>query len=429
MSNLVVVGAQWGDEGKGKLVDLLARDVDVIARFQGGNNAGHTVIVDGRHYVLRLIPSGVLHADKTCLIGNGVVVDPAVFLEETRMLAGRGVPVDPQRLKISYKAHIIMPYHKALDQAREEAKAEGTRIGTTGQGIGPCYEDRVARTGVRAADLLDPDVVRRKIELVLPEKNALLVMYGKEPLKADDVFAEVMASAALLEPYLADVSGAIMEAAAAGKAIMFEGAQGVHLDVDHGTYPFVTSSNTVAGNASAGCGIPPSLVQRVLGVVKAYTTRVGAGPFPTELFDETGAYLQKQGGEVGTNTGRVRRCGWFDAVLVRESARLCGLTEIALTKLDVLTGLEELRIATAYEYRGRRYDYLPQFAGALFEVQPVYETLPGWSASLRHATSWEELPEEAKRYVRRVEELVGVPVTLVSVGPDRDETFSRRQGQ
>lgn len=428
MSNLVIVGAQWGDEGKGKLVDLLSKDMDFIVRFQGGNNAGHTVIAGGEQYILHLIPSGILHPGKVCLIGNGVVLDPTVFCQEMDTLAAKGVDVSPARLKISYKTHIIMPYHKALDIAREKAKSDANRIGTTGRGIGPCYEDRVCRTGIRAADLCEPDILRRKIELALPEKNALLAMYGKPCLDANAVFDEVMASGSRLIAHLTDVTSEIMDGAAAGKNIMFEGAQGVHLDVDHGTYPFVTSSNTVASNAAAGCGVPASMLDRVMGIVKAYTTRVGTGPFPTELFDETGKHLQQCGAEVGATTGRVRRCGWLDAVLLRETVRLCGLTEIAFTKLDVLTGLDTIKIATAYEYKGKQYLYPPQMHNALAQAVPVYEALPGWSTPLRHINKWEDLPAPVQTYVRRIEELVGVPVTIVSVGPDREETFSRKSG-
>ncbi len=425
MSNVVLVGAQWGDEGKGKIVDLLSARTDVIVRFQGGNNAGHTIKVAGEEHVLHLVPSGILHPGTTCLIGNGVVLDPAVFLAEVDKLAARGVDAGPDRLKISYKTHLIMPYHKALDAGRELSLA-GRKIGTTGRGIGPCYEDKVARVGLRAADLLDPPRMRAKIEAALMEKNALLTaLYKRKALDADAVFADLSALAPRLIPYLTDVSAQLDAAEAAGKSVLFEGAQGVHLDIDHGTYPFVTSSNTVAGNASAGGGVGMSRFGSVMGVVKAYTTRVGAGPFPTELFDAVGDYLQSKGHEFGATTGRRRRCGWLDMVMLRESARLCGFTELALTKLDVLAGLKELRICTAYEYQGAHTDYPPQEERAAGQVHPVYETLPGFDQDITRCTSWDELDEAVRRYVLRVEELAEVHISLVSVGPDREQTIVR----
>jgi adenylosuccinate synthase len=425
MSNLVIVGAQWGDEGKGKVVDLLSADSTMVVRFQGGNNAGHTVAVGGKTYILQLIPSGILHPGKICLIGNGVVVDPAVLCKEMDVLAGQGADVSPARLRVSRKAHLIMSYHKALDQAREESRAEG-RIGTTGRGIGPCYEDKAARIGVRACDLEDMDLLRRKAAHALKEKNALLEgLYGKPPVSLDTVMAEIAAVAPRVLPHLTDVSSELAACEASGGTIMFEGAQGVHLDVDHGTYPFVTSSNTVAGNAAAGGGIAPSRLGRIVGIVKAYTTRVGSGPFPTELRDGTGDFLGRRGAEFGTITGRKRRCGWLDMVLVRESARLCGITEIALTKLDVLSGLEELKICTSYVYRGRTVQVPPQAENSLELVDPVYETMPGWSEDIEKAVVWEDLPKAARDYILRLEDLAGVPVTLVSVGPDRRQTLFR----
>ncbi len=424
MSNVVIVGAQWGDEGKGKVVDLLAPEISAVVRFQGGNNAGHTVIVGGKKYILHLIPSGILHKGKTCLIGNGVVVDPAVLCKEMDALAAQGVDVGPGRLKLSFKAHLIMPYHRALDQAREAGLAEG-KIGTTGRGIGPCYEDRAGRAGVRACDLMDLPLIREKVARALKEKNALLALYGQPPLDAEAVLAEIEPLAARLVPHLADVSSELAACEKAGGSIMFEGAQGVHLDVDHGTYPFVTSSNTVAGNAAAGAGIAPSRLDRVVGIVKAYTTRVGSGPFPTELADATGDYLQEKGAEFGATTGRRRRCGWQDAVVLRESVRLCGITDIALTKLDVLSGLKEICVCTAYMYEGQKLDYPPQVENGMARVTPVYETLPGWSGSIENAARWEDLPEAARRYIGRLEELAGVPVSIVSVGPDREQTIIR----
>ncbi len=425
MSNVVVVGVQWGDEGKGKFVDLLSREIDYVVRFQGGNNAGHTVIVDGKKSALHLVPSGILHEGKVCLIGNGVVLDPIVFIQELDTLIAQGVDVSPVRLKISSKAHLIMPYHKVLDQAREK-KLEGNKIGTTGRGIGPCYEDKVARVGVRASDLADPELLRSKIEAALLEKNVLFsALYGIEPLSADAVFDEVMAVAPRFVPYLTDVSSELEEAWAAGKSVLFEGAQGIHLDIDHGTYPFVTSSNTVSGNAAAGSGIGPNRLDRIIGILKAYTTRVGEGPFPTELHDATGDLLRTSGGEFGVTTGRPRRCGWQDIVVLRESVRLNGLTDIALTKLDVLSGFEEIKLCVAYEYKGKHIKYPPQEGGALEHVTPVYESMPGWKEDLSACRTWEELPAAARAYVERLEQLSGVPVSMVSVGPDRNQTIFR----
>lgn len=425
MSNVVVVGVQWGDEGKGKFVDLLSQEIDYVVRFQGGNNAGHTVIVDGKKSALHLVPSGILHEGKVCLIGNGVVLDPVVFIQELDTLIAQGVDVSPVRLKISSKAHLIMPYHKVLDQAREK-KLEGNKIGTTGRGIGPCYEDKVARVGVRASDLADPELLRSKIEAALLEKNVLFsALYGVEPLSADAVFDEVMAVAPRFVPYLTDVSSELEEAWAAGKSVLFEGAQGIHLDIDHGTYPFVTSSNTVSGNAAAGSGIGPNRLDRIIGILKAYTTRVGEGPFPTELHDATGDLLRTSGGEFGVTTGRPRRCGWQDIVVLRESVRLNGLTDIALTKLDVLSGFEEIKLCVAYEYKGKHIQYPPQEGGALEHVAPVYESMPGWKEDISACRTWDELPAAARAYVERLEQLSGVPVSMVSVGPDRNQTIFR----
>ena len=425
MSNLVIVGSQWGDEGKGKLVDLLSAEAKYIVRFQGGNNAGHTVIVGGQKYILHLIPSGILHPKKVCLIGNGVVMDPVVLCKEIDTLKGQGIAVGPERLKISYKTQVIMPYHKALDIARENYKDPDAKIGTTGRGIGPCYEDKVARVGVRAADLLDEDVLRRKIERALVEKNTLLTsLYHAPGLTVDAVLDEIRPHAQRLRPYLADVSSVLQAAENAGETIMFEGAQGTFLDVDHGTYPFVTSSNVVAGNAAAGSGVRPQALDRIIGIVKAYSTRVGAGPFPTELEDETGAYLQRQGAEVGATTGRDRRCGWLDMVLLREAVRLNGFTELVLTKLDVLSGLDELKICTAYTYNGAEILYPPQVDNGLAQVTPVYETLPGWQEDISQAKCRGCLPVAARNYVARIEELLGVRVGLISIGPDREQTFT-----
>jgi adenylosuccinate synthase len=424
MANTVIIGAQWGDEGKGKIVDMLSARSRAIVRFQGGNNAGHTIKVQGQETILHLIPSGILHEGSICLVGNGVVLDPHVFLEETDQLAARGIDVSPARLGISKKTHLIMPYHKSLDKAREVKRA-GRKIGTTGRGIGPCYEDKAARVGLRAGDLTEPDLVRAKVAHALEEKNILLRAYNFEPLDAAAVSDELLALAPRLVPYLTEVEDRLQEVERQGGDILFEGAQGVHLDIDHGTYPFVTSSNTVAGNAAAGSGIAPSALTRVVGIVKAYTTRVGSGPFPTELLDDTGSYLRTEGHEFGATTGRPRRCGWLDAVVLRESVRLNGLTDIALTKLDVLRNLPALQICVAYDYRGRRVEYPPQEEGGLGKVTPVYEELPGFEDDISGCAAYDDLPDTVRAYIRRIEELVGVRISLVSVGPDRRQTIER----
>lgn len=423
MADIVVIGAQWGDEGKGKIVDLLSADSQVIVRFQGGANAGHTLKVNGKQTILHLIPSGILHKDALCLIGNGVVVDPEVFLMEMDELAANGVDVSPKRLAISKKAHLILPYHKELDKARE-AKRGGSKIGTTGRGIGPCYEDKAARIGLRAADLANPELVKSKIEHALLEKNALLQqLYKHDPIDPQKTADDLLAMAPRLLPYIQDTDALVHKAIEKNENILFEGAQGIHLDIDHGTYPFVTSSNTVSGGAACGSGIAPSDIDEVVGVVKAYTTRVGAGPFPTELLDDAGRYLQAQGHEFGATTGRPRRCGWLDAVVLRESVRLNGITDIALTKLDVLQNLPQLKICVAYELDGKRYEYMPQEEGALARVKPVYETLPGFEDDISACRSWKDLPEETRNYITRIEEILGVPVRWISVGPGRDETI------
>ena len=425
MANIVIIGAQWGDEGKGKIVDMLSAESDLIVRFQGGNNAGHTIKVDGKETILHLIPSGILHEGKTCLIGNGVVLDPEVFLKEVDALSAKGVDVSPARLGISPKTHLILPYHKVIDQARE-AKRAGKKIGTTGRGIGPCYEDKVARIGVRAGDLTQPDLLREKVRFALLEKNVLLKeLYKFEPVDENSVLDSLLAQAARLTPYLTDVSAVVADAQAKGQVVLFEGAQGIHLDIDHGTYPFVTSSNTVASSAAAGSGTGPHALHRIVGIVKAYSTRVGSGPFPTELEDDTGSYLRAQGHEFGATTGRPRRCGWLDAVVLRETVRLNSLTEIALTKLDVLQGLPALQICVAYELDGKRLDYMPQGEGELARVRPVYEELPGFEQDISGCTEFAQLPESVRRYVERIEELAGVRISMVSVGPDRRATIVR----
>jgi adenylosuccinate synthase len=426
MANVVIMGAQWGDEGKGKIVDLLTQDADTIVRFQGGNNAGHTLVVEGKKVILHLIPSGILHEGKTCLIGNGVVLDPEVFCREVDGLAENGIAVGPDRLRISRKTHIIMSYHRLIDTAREQHKAGNDKIGTTGRGIGPCYEDKMARIGIRAGDLADKNLLRAKIEKGLVEKNALFTgLYGMEPLDADGVYQEILPIAERIVPYLTDVSSVIQEAVARDGGVLFEGAQGTHLDIDHGTYPFVTSSNTVAGNASGGSGCSPRLLDRIVAIVKAYTTRVGSGPFPTEQDSSAGAHLQEKGAEFGATTGRKRRCGWLDLVVLRESVRLNGCTEIALTKLDVLGGLETLDICTGYLYKGEEIAYPPQDENGMAYATPIYETVPGWSEDITGCTSWDDLPGAARDYIVRIEEELGIPVSIISVGPDRDQTIMR----
>ena len=426
MSNMVVVGAQWGDEGKGKIVDLLTEGADMIVRFQGGNNAGHTLVVGGEQMILHLIPSGVLHPGKKCLIGNGVVLDPQVFCRELDALASRGVEAGPERIIVSPRTQIILPYHKHLDAAREAAKQGEAKIGTTGRGIGPCYEDKVQRSGVRAADLADMDLLREKIETALVEKNVLFTkLYGAEALDADAVLEEIRPFAERTARHLGDVSGEILAAGKAGRHVLFEGAQGTHLDIDHGTYPYVTSSNTVSGNAAAGAGCGPNKLERITAVVKAYTTRVGGGPFPTELFDEAGEHMQQKGVEFGATTGRKRRCGWLDMVMLRESVRLNGPTGLAITKLDVLGGLDEIKLCMEYEHGGGRVDYPPQKQNALAEVTPVYESVPGWREDVSGCRSFDELPQAARDYIGRIEEILGVPATIISVGPDREQTIVR----
>jgi adenylosuccinate synthase len=425
MANIVVVGAQWGDEGKGKLVDLLTERADLVVRFQGGNNAGHTLVVAGEKTVLHLIPSGVLHTGKICVIGNGVVVDPEVLLGEIDQLRERGFLSDPGQLRISDRAHVIMPWDKAIDGLRED-RAGGSKIGTTRRGIGPTYEHKVRRTGIRMADLVDPDTFRQLVEEELPDANAQIEALGGKALKKADILKLYSACALRLAPFVTDTTRLLHDAANRRERILFEGAQGTLLDVDHGTYPYVTSSNAVAGGACTGAGIGPTFIDAVLGISKAYTTRVGAGPFPTELTDDFGQQLRKAGGEFGATTGRPRRCGWLDMVVLRHAVRVNGLTSIALTKLDVLSGLGRIKVCTAYRLGDQILDTVPAARGALDRVEPLYEDLPGWSEDLTGARKWSDLPVEARAYVNRVEQLAGVPVSLVSVGPGRSQTIQLR---
>ena len=422
MANVVVMGAQWGDEGKGKIVDWLSERADVIVRFQGGHNAGHTLVIDGTVYKLSLLPSGIVRPGKLSMIGNGVVLDPWALLAEIARLTGQGVRVDPDNLVIAENTPLILPLHGELDRARE-AQTGVAKIGTTGRGIGPAYEDKVGRRVIRVADLADPATLEARIERLLTHHNALRAGLGIGPVDAAALKTALEEIAPKILPFARPVWRLLNEARRAGRRILFEGAQGALLDVDFGTYPFVTSSNTMAGMAATGSGLGPGAVGFVLGIVKAYTTRVGEGPFPTELTDETGERLGARGHEFGTVTGRKRRCGWFDAVLVRQTCATGGVSGIALTKLDVLDGFDELRICIGYEIDGERFDYLPTAADRQARVRPVYETLPGWQASTAGARSWADLPAEAVKYVRRIEELIRCPVALVSTSPEREDTI------
>ena len=425
MPTLIIVGAQWGDEGKGKVVDHFAAHSDMVVRYQGGNNAGHTLVVGNEKTVVHLIPAGVLHPGTTCVLGNGVVLDPKVLCEEIEGLQAKGYLTDPAQLRIDERAHVILPVHRQLDQAREKALGERA-IGTTGRGIGPCYEDKAARRGVRVVDLFDVRYFAEAVDKILSERGPLLELYGETAPSVQSILDEYAVYAQRLEPYVADATGVVLEQIGAGKRVLFEGAQAAMLDVDHGTYPFVTSSNTVAGVVGSGAGVAPKHVGRVLGIAKSYTTRVGAGPFPTELEDEVGAKLRQVGGEFGATTGRPRRCGWFDAVVVRQAARLSGLSGIALTKLDVLSGIDTLRIAVAYDCNGERYDRVPASVRALTQARPIYEEMEGWTEDLSGARRFEDLPLNARKYISRIEELTGAPVTLISVGAERDETILLR---
>jgi adenylosuccinate synthase len=424
MPAIVLVGAQWGDEGKGKATDLLGDRVHYVVRYQGGNNAGHTVVIGDESYALHLLPSGVLSPDVVPVIGNGVVIDPRVLFEEIDALEARGV--DCSRLLVSANAHLIMPHHIALDKVTERYLGNA-RIGTTGRGIGPTYGDKIARVGIRVQDLFDPGILGEKLELVLREKNQVLSkVYNRRGIDAPAATAEYLAYGARLKPYVADTGLALSKALDEGKTVLLEGAQATMLDVDHGTYPFVTSSSPTAGGACAGSGIGPTRITKVIGIVKAYTTRVGAGPFPTELHDEHGEWLRKTGGEYGVTTGRARRTGWFDAVIARYSTRVNGITDYFLTKLDVLSELDKVPVCVAYEVDGIRHDEIPMTQTEFHHAKPVYEYLDGWWEDISQARSFDELPTNAKAYIRAVEEMIGAPVCAVGVGPRRDQTLQLR---
>ncbi|MCZ8184439.1 MAG: adenylosuccinate synthase [Beijerinckiaceae bacterium] len=422
MANVVVVGAQWGDEGKGKIVDWLSEQADIVVRYQGGHNAGHTLVIDGVTYKLSLLPSGIVRGGKLSVIGNGVVIDPSALCDEIDRLASQGVKVSPEGLRIADNATLILPLHRELDAFRENGNS-GTKIGTTKRGIGPAYEDKVGRRAIRVRDLAEPEALPPKIDRLLAHHNALRRGMGLEEVDGGALLALLTAIAPRILPYMDRAWETLDQARREGKRILFEGAQGALLDVDHGTYPYVTSSNTVAGQASTGSGLGPGAIGYVLGIVKAYTTRVGEGPFPSELFDETGRQIGERGREFGTVTGRARRCGWFDAVLVRQTVKTSGIDGIALTKLDILDGFSEIKVCTGYRLDGEIIDYLPASESAQKRLDPVYETIPGWEGSTAGARSWAQLPAEAIKYVRRIEELIGAPVALLSTSPERDDTI------
>ncbi|SCA90636.1 Adenylosuccinate synthetase [Streptococcus macedonicus] len=420
MTSVVVVGTQWGDEGKGKITDFLSQDAEVIARYQGGDNAGHTIVIDGKKFKLQLIPSGIFFSEKISIIGNGVVVNPKSLVTELKYLHDEGITTDS--LRISDRAHVILPYHIKLDRLQESSKGDN-KIGTTNKGIGPAYMDKAARVGIRIADLLDKEIFAERMRVNLEEKNRLFEkMYECEPIKFEDIFEEYYEYGQQIKDYVTDTSVILNDALDVGKRVLFEGAQGVMLDIDQGTYPFVTSSNPVAGGVTIGSGVGPSKINKVVGVCKAYTSRVGDGPFPTELFDEVGDRIREVGHEYGTVTGRPRRIGWFDSVVMRHSRRVSGITNLSLNSIDVLSGLDTVKICLAYDLDGERIDHYPASLEQLKRCKPIYEELPGWSEDITGCRSLDELPENARNYVRRVGELVGVRISTFSVGPDRDQT-------
>ncbi|KPJ66201.1 MAG: adenylosuccinate synthetase [Syntrophobacter sp. DG_60] len=421
MSQVVVVGMQWGDEGKGKIIDLLAEQADITVRFQGGNNAGHTIVVNGKKHIFHLIPSGILRDGKMCCIGNGVVIDPEVLLGEIDRLKTYGIEINPHKLCISERAHVIMPYHKRIDIAREKKKGE-KRIGTTGRGIGPCYEDKAARTGFRIIDLLEKETFLRKLEERIEEKNFYLTQYlHDEPVSFKEIADTYTKYGEILKPYVGNVSQLLWQARDKERNILFEGAQGTHLDIDHGTYPYVTSSNTIAGNVCGGAGFPITAINTIIGVCKAYTTRVGGGPFLTELKGNLGDHLREKGGEYGATTGRPRRCGWLDLIAVKQSICLNGVQELAITKLDVLTGLKEIKICIGYQYNGKKMEFLPVETDMFNKCDPIYETLSGWEEELQ--ADWNSLPKAAKDYLDYINQFTGVPLSIISIGPNREQTI------
>ena len=421
MPAIVLLGAQWGDEGKGKATDLLGDRVDYVVRYQGGNNAGHTVVIGDQKYALHLLPSGILSANVIPVIGNGVVIDPAVLLTEIKGLNERGI--DTSKLKISTNAHLITPYHRTIDKVSERFLGKA-KIGTTGRGIGPAYADKINRIGIRVQDLFDPSILKQKIEAALHDKNQILIkVFNRKGITVEEVLTEYLGYAEILKPYVVDTALLLDQALKAGKNVLLEGSQGTLLDVDHGTYPFVTSSNPTAGGASTGSGIGPTKITRVIGILKAYTTRVGSGPFPTELFDEDGEALRKIGGEVGVTTGRNRRCGWFDAPIARYAVRVNGLTDFFLTKLDVLTGWEKIPVCVAYEVDGVRVEELPASQTDFHHAKPIYEYLPGWKENISTSKSIDDLPVNAREYIKFLEKVSGAPISAIGVGPGRDETI------
>lgn len=422
---IVIIGAQWGDEGKGKVVDLLADRFDVVSRYQGGHNAGHSVYVGDQAFVLRLLPSGIIHNDKICVLGNGMVIDPKAFFEEVDQISAKGISITPERLKVSSRAHLIMPYHRALDHTSEE-RLGNEKIGTTLRGIGPAYEDKVGRRGIRVADALSPEILRLRIERNLEEANRIIVLYGQQPLRADEIYDEISPLVERLRPFVTETSHFLADARREKKKILLEGAQATLLDVDHGTYPYVTSSNPTAGGASVGAGIPPHHITGVLGIVRTYATRVGEGPFPTEMLDDeedTAHLIRERGNEYGSVTRRPRRCGWFDAVATKYAAELNGFDSVALTKLDVLDALDEIKVCTGYEIDGKRIDTFPAVSHDLRKIKPIYETLPGWKSDTLGVTKIDDLPENARRYVEFLSDFIGVEIGLISTGPERDQTI------
>lgn len=422
--NMVVVGAQWGDEGKGKLIDFLSQDVDITARYQGGNNAGHTVVVGDKEYIFHLLPSAILHKQKICVIGNGVVIDPKALLLEISELKKKGVDVKPQQLKVSGLCHVVMPYHRVLDGLRESVRKN--KIGTTGRGIGPCYSDKVARCGIRMIDLLNPRVLKAKLEDNLTEKNETFSkVFKQQAFDFAELYEEYLNYGKLLGAYICDTSLFLNQAIDKKKSVLFEGAQGAFLDIDFGTYPFVTSSNTISGGVCPGSGVAPTKIDKILAAVKAYTTRVGEGPFPTEFADDFEEDIRAKGKEFGATTGRPRRCGWFDSVLVNYSVMINGISELAIMKLDVLDGLKEIKICTAYEYKGKRFTDFPMDFEVLSNVKPIYETVAGWSDPTRGVTEFKKLPRNAQRYIKRLEKILGVSIRYVSTGSKRNETIIR----